>query len=101
MVRHRLAAAIGLSAVLLLGRGAVSLANANAIWNVAFNDPTRVDISDLSDLATKTVVYTDPMDDARHALLVPRHTTRVAIVSASATDQASPRAHRPRAPPAV
>jgi hypothetical protein len=86
----------------VLGRCAVAVANANANWNVAFNDPARVDISDLSGLVKNTVVYTDPMDDARRALLVlPRHTARAAIVSATATDQASPGAHRPRAPPAV
>src|SRR3954447_9289441 len=102
MVRYRFAAAIALAALLLLGRGAVTFANANANWNTAFNDPTRVDISDLSGLTTKTLVFTDPMDDARRALLVlPRHTGRVAIACASATDQAFPGAHCPRAPPAV
>ena len=101
-MRYRLAAALGLAALLLLGRGAVAFACANAIWNTAFNDPARVDISDLSGLVKKTVVYTDPMDDARRALAVlPRHTARVAIVAPSANDQASPGAHRPRAPPAV
>jgi len=101
MIRYRLASAIGLAALLLLGRGAVAFANANANWNPAFNDPTRVDISDISGLATKTVLHTDPMDDARRALLVlPRHTARVAITPPSASDQVSPEAHRPRAPPA-
>jgi|ERR1041384_1592209 len=102
MARHRLRAATGLIALLVLGRCAVAVACANANWNVAFNDPARVDISDLSGLVKKTVVYTDPMDDARRALLVlPRHSTRVAIVSPVASDQVSPGAHRPRAPPAV
>src|SRR5436190_24188701 len=101
MVSHRLGAALGLAALLLLGRGEVTFANANAKWNVAFSDPTRIDISDISGLATKTVVHTDPMDDVRHALLVlPRHTARVVVTSPSANDQASPEAHRPRAPPA-
>src|SRR6266850_2060918 len=101
MVRHRLAAAIGLATLLLLGRGAVAFASANANWNPAFNDPTRVDISDISGLVTKTVLHTDPMDDVRRALRVlSRHSARVAIPSPSANDQASPEAHRPRAPPA-
>ncbi len=101
MLRHRVRAAIGLVALLVLGRGAVALASANADWNLAFNDPARVDISDISGLVKKTVLYTDPMDDVRRALVVlPRHTDRVAILSPIASDQASPGAHRPRAPPA-
>ena len=99
-MRYRFVASIGLAAVLLLGRGAVAVSYANANWNLVFNDPARADIADVSSLSAKTVIYTDPMDDVRRALLVlPRHTPRVAISSPSATDQASPEAH-PRAPPA-
>ena len=99
-MKHRLAAALALTALLLLGRGAVAFANASAVWNTAFNDPAKVDISDISNLIGKTVLYTDPMDDVRRALLVVlRPTGRVALASALSNDDGSPRAHRPRAPP--
>jgi len=102
MLRHRIAAALTLATLLLLGRGAVTIANANACWNAAFNDPTRVDISDISGLITTTVIHTDPMDDVRRALLVVlRPTGLVVPAPVSTVDDASPRAHRPRAPPAV
>jgi len=102
MANHRLSIGVALVALLVLGRGAVSLASANACWNPAFNDPARVDISDISDLVTKTVAHNDPMDDVRRALLVVlRPTGHVVPASVSAIDDASPRAHCPRAPPAV
>ncbi|HEY2992653.1 MAG TPA: hypothetical protein VGM22_07575 [Methylomirabilota bacterium] len=102
MLRHRIAATLALATLLLLGRGAVAFANANAYWNPAFNDPARVDITDISDLITKTILHSDPMDDVRRALLVVfRPTGRVVLASVSTADDASPRAHRPRAPPAV
>jgi len=102
MAKHRLSAGFALLALLLLGRGAVALASANACWNLAFNDPARVDISDISDLVTKTVAHNDPMDDVRRALLVVlRPIGNVVPASVSVIDDAYPRAHRPRAPPAV
>ena len=102
MLRRRLLGALTLATLLLLGRGAVAFASANACWNPAFNDPSRVDISDISDLITKIVLYTDPMEDLRRALLVVPRTTRLAaLASTPALDDASLRAHRPRAPPAV
>ena len=102
MLRHRLVSAFALAALLLVGRTAVALAHANANWNIAFNDPARVDISDIGGLIAKTVLYSDPMDDVRRALLVVLDPTgRVAPVSVSTADDESPRAHRPRAPPAV
>jgi len=100
MLRRRAFAALALGTLLLLGRVAVACANANAYWSPAFNDPSRVDISDISNLATKTVLYIDPMDDVRRALLVvPRTSARVASAPTLPIDDASPRAHRPRAPP--
>ena len=100
MLRHRLAVALALATLLLLGRGAVAFASANACWNHAYNDPARVDISDISDLITKTIPHSDPMDDVRRALLVVlRPSGRIAPASALAIDEAFPGAHRPRAPP--
>jgi len=102
MARHRFTTAIGLVALMLLGRGAVAFADANAHLDRLFKDPARIDVSDISGLSAKTLVYTDAMDDVRRALVVlPRHTARVAIVALSANDQAFPQAHRPRAPPIV
>ena len=102
MARHRFITAIGLVALMLLGRGAVAFADANAHLDPVFKDPARIDVSDISGLSAKTIVYTDAMADARGALVVlPRHTARLAISAPSASDQASPQAHRPRAPPAV
>ena len=102
MARPRLTTAIGLVALMLLGCGAVTVAHANAHLDSVFKDPARIDISDISGLSAKTIVYTDAMADARRALVVlPRHTARVVIVAPSASDQASPQAHRPRAPPRV
>jgi len=102
MARPHLSVGFALVALLLLGRGAGVLANANACWNAAFNDPARVDISDISDLVTKTVAHNDPMDDVRRALLVVlRPAGSVALASLFPTDEVSPGAHRPRAPPAV
>src|SRR5207237_9834376 len=98
----RVAAAFVLVALLLSGRGAVALANANAYWNPAFNDPARVDIRDISDLIAKTILHSDPMDDVRRALVVVLRTAgNFYPASASAIDDAPPRAHRPRGPPAV
>jgi len=102
MLRHRIAVALALATLLLLGRGAVAFASANAYWNPAFNDPARVDISDISDLITKTIPHSDPMDDVRRALVVVLRTAgNFYPASASAIDDAPPRAHRPRGPPAV
>jgi len=102
MARHRLTTAIGLVALMLLGRGAVAFADANAHLDPVFKDPARIAVSDISGLSAKTLVYTDAMDDVRRALAVlPRHTPRVAIVAPSANDQVSLQAHRPRAPPIV
>ena len=102
MLRHRLVAAIALVTLLLLGRGAIAFANANACWNPAYNDPARVELFGLSVLITETALYGDPMDDVRRALLVVlRPTGHVVPASVSAIDDASPRAHCPRAPPAV
>ena len=102
MLRHRVFAAFALTGLLVAGRGATALANANACWNPAYNDPNRVDISDLSGLIAKTVLYCDPMDEARRALGVVLHPSgRVASASTPRLDDGSPRAHRPRAPPAV
>lgn len=102
MAKHRFTTAIGLVTLLLLGRGAVAFADANAHLDPIFKDPARIAVSDISGLSAKTLVYTDAMDDARRALIVlPRHIPRVAIVAPTANDQASPQAHRPRAPPIV
>jgi hypothetical protein len=101
-MRHRLAAALGLAALLLLGRGEVALANANAYWNPAFNDPARVDISDISGLAKQTSLYTDPMDAVRRALLVVLGPTGLVAPATAATPHETVlSAHHPRAPPAV
>jgi|SRR6478736_1525101 hypothetical protein len=102
MARHRFTTALGLVALMLLGRGAVAFAYANAHLDPVLKDPARVAVSDISGLSAKPLVYTDAMDDVRRALVVlPRHTPRVAIVAPSANDQAFPQAHRPRAPPIV
>ena len=101
-MRHRLVAALGLAALLLLGRAEVALANANACWTPAFNDPARVDISDISGLAKQTSIYVDPMDAVRRALLVlARPAAGVVIAAVIVNDGAVPRANGPRAPPAV
>ena len=100
MRRHRVCAAFALAGLLLSGRAAVALANANAYWNPAFNDPGRVDITDISGLIAKTVLYGDPMDEVRRALGAVLHPSgRVAIASTPRLDEGPPRAHRPRAPP--
>ena len=104
MPRHRPFAAFALLTLLLLGRGAVALSNATASWYPAFEDPAIVDISDVSDFIaeTETALHSDPMDDVRRALLVVlRPTGHVVPESVSVIDDTSPRAHRPRAPPAV
>jgi len=102
MLRHRIAVALALATLLLLGRGAVAFASANACWNPAFNDPAHVNLSDIGGLIAKTVLYSDPTDDVRRALLlVLRPTGRVALASAVAIDDGSPRANCPRAPPAA
>jgi len=100
MLRHRYPAAFGLLFLLLLGRGAVALAHANADPNVAFQDPAHFDISDVSGAIKKTVVYQDAMEDIRRALMViPSVTASESISSDGAIDQVPPGAHRPRAPP--
>jgi hypothetical protein len=102
MRNRRVWLALVFSIALLLGRGAVAIAYAEACWNAAYNDPTRVDISDITDLYSKSVTYTDPMDDVRRALLVVMPPTgRVVLASTPSLDAGSPRAHRPRAPPAA
>jgi len=102
MLRHPDSVALALVALLLVGRGAVALANANAYWNPAFNDPMRVDFSDISGLIAKTVPLRDPMDDVRRALLVVlRPSGHVSLASESVIDDAPPRAYCPRAPPAT
>jgi hypothetical protein len=102
MLKRRVSAAFALVALLLIGRGAVALANANAYWNPAFNDPARVDISDISSLIAKTVPHSDPVDDVRRALvLVLRPIGSLALPSPSPIEEVSPGAHRPRAPPTV
>ena len=102
MLRQRLLAALTLAGIVLFGRGAVALANANAYWGPAFNDPARVDVSDISNLIAKTLSYRDPMDDARSALIpVAQPTGGIALLSPSTIDDVFPRAHRPRGPPAA
>jgi|SRR5437899_6776626 len=102
MLKHRFVYAFALAALLVLGRGAVALAQANADWNPAFGDPSHVNISEIGGLIAKTVLYSDPTDDVRRALLVVlRPTGRVVLTSALALDDASPRAYSPRAPPAA
>ena len=102
MMLHRLPAALLLASMLLLDRGAVAVAHANACWNPAFNDPSSVNVSDISGLVLESGIHSDPMDDARRALLVMlRPTGRVAPSAESATDDAPSSAHRPRAPPAA
>jgi hypothetical protein len=102
MLRHRIWYALALSALLVLGRGAVALAHANTDWNPAFSDPAHVNISDIGGLIAKTVLYSDPTDDVRRALLVVlRPAGRVALASAMVMDDAFPRAYSPRAPPAA
>ena len=101
-MRHRLPAALLLAVMLLLDRGAVAVAHANACWNAAFNDPSRVDISDISGLVLESGIHSDPMDDARRALVVMlRPTDRVAPSAESTADDAPASAHFQRAPPAV
>ncbi len=100
MQPKRLGVAVGLAGLVLLGRGAVAYATAQANWNPAFGDPTTTDVSDISGLIAKTVLYTDPMDDVRGSLLlVLRPTGRIDVVATIAVDESLPRAHRPRAPP--
>jgi len=102
MKRPRVLAAFALLGLMVLGRGEVVLANSNAYWSAAFNDPMRVDFSDISGLIAKTLFYRDPMDDVRRALLVVlRATGDVTVALRTAFDDVPPRAHRPRAPPAV
>jgi len=101
-MRHRLPAALLLAVMLLLDRGAVAVAHANACWNLAFSDPSSVDISDISGLVLESGIYSDPMDDARRALVVMlRPTGRVVPSSESTADDAPSPVHPPRAPPAV
>ena len=101
MLRHRYPATFGLLIVLVLGRGAFALAQANADWNVTLQDPAHFDISDLSSAIAKTAVYRDAMEDIRRALtVIPRITASLPISSDSAIDDIPPGAHRPRAPPA-
>ncbi len=100
MQKRRISYPLALAALLVLGRGAVALAHANTCWNPAFSDPAHVNISDIGGLIAKTVLYTDPTDDVRRALLVVlRPAGRVALASALALDDAFPRANCPRAPP--
>ena len=102
MLRHRVFAAFALTGLLLAGRGAVVLANANACWNTAYNDPSRVDISDISGLIGKTVLYRDPMEEVRRALGEGlRPSGRATSPATPKLDDGSPRAHRPRGPPAA
>ena len=102
MRNRRVWIALAFAVAVLVGRGAVALAFANACWNPAYNDPTRVDVSDITDLYTKSLTYTDPMDDVRRALRIGLPPTgRVAPLAVSAIDDAFPRAHRPRAPPSA
>ena len=102
MPRHRLVATLALVTLLLLGRGAVAYAHANGNWNPAFSDPARVGIGGIAVLITQIALYSDPMDDVRRALLVVlRPIGHVVPASVSVIDDAYPRAHRPRAPPAV
>jgi len=101
-MKPRLSAALALVTLILLGWAAVAFANAEACWNPAFNDPATVGVSDVGDLAAEreSVVHGDPMDDVRRALRAGlRPTGRVALASASATDETFRPAHRPRAPP--
>ena len=98
MVERRLWIAFTLAAVVILDRGAVDYANANARWNPAFNDPSRVDVSEINDLIAKTALYADPMDEVRGLLVLPpAGFAPTAFVPA--IDDVFPRAHRPRAPP--
>jgi hypothetical protein len=98
----RISLALGLFAVVLLGRGAVAYANASANWNPAFNDPTTIDVSDIGGLITKTIPYSDPMEDIRRSLLlVLRPAGSVYAASPLSSDDYLPRAHRPRGPPAA
>jgi hypothetical protein len=100
MLRHRCPATFGLLVLLVLGRGASALAQANADWNVTFQDPTHFDISDAGGVFAKAAVYRDAMEDVLRALMVfPRIATSQPVSSDGATDQIPPGAHRPRAPP--
>ena len=101
MWRNRIWTGVALTSVLFFGLGATALANANAHWNPAFNDPERCDISDISGVLGETVVHRDAMEDVRRALLlVPQSVDQEVRASDSAIDDLSPRAYRPRAPPA-
>ena len=102
MASQPVSAAFALVALVLFGRGEVTLANANGYWTAAYNDPNRVDISDISDLTAKTASFADPMDDARRALLaVVRSTETVTPACVSRSDDGSPWANSPRAPPMI
>ena len=101
MVQRRVWVAFSLAALVVLGRGAVAYASAYACWNPAFNDPSTVDVSDISGLIAKTVLYSDPMDEVRRSLRLPPPVGLEPLESVPAIDDASPRAHRPRAPPSV
>ena len=70
MLRHRCPATFGLLVLLVLGRGASALAQANAEWNVTFQDPTHFDISDAGGVFAKAAVYRDAMEDVLRALMV-------------------------------
>jgi hypothetical protein len=93
--------AAAFTAILLLGRGAVACASANAYWGPAFNDPTRVDITDISNLIRQVVPYSDPMDDVRRSLLVLLPAGQVVFTYVGTAHDGSPRAYRPRAPPSA
>lgn len=101
MVQRRVWVAFALAALALFGRGAVAYASANACWNPAFNDPSTVDVSDISGLIAKTVLYADPMDEVRQSLRLPPAIALAPLEPVPTVDDASPRAHRPRAPPSV
>ena len=102
MARQRVSLAIALASLVLLGRGEVALANANAYWAAAYNDPNRVDISDISNLAAKIAPFTDLMADARRALLaVMRSTETVTPAYVERSADGSPWANSPRAPPMI
>jgi hypothetical protein len=101
MLRPRVGAGLALFVVLILGRGGVALAYANACWNPAFDDPAHFDISDASGVMAKTVLFDDPMDGALRTLVpLPRVQDPKPVWSETAIDEPSPRANSPRAPPA-
>jgi hypothetical protein len=86
--------------VLLVARAEYAVVNAYTDWSPCFDDPTTLDLTDISSLVVKTIPFSDPMDEVRrNLLLVLRPSGRIAGVGALPEHDGRPEPNRPRAPP--